>query len=65
MEGAEHVVPGHGPVLDSAGALAVLEEDLAYLHALAERGAEADLPPGRRTAFQRGLHRENAARVGS
>ena len=38
VEGAEHVVPGHGPVLDSAGALAVLGEDLAYLHAFAERG---------------------------
>lgn len=61
VEGAEHVVPGHGPVLDSAGALAVLEEDLAYLHAF-ERG-EADLPPKRRTAHQRGLHVENAARV--
>lgn len=63
VEGAEHVVPGHGPVLDSTGALAVLEEDLAYLHALGERGAEADLPAGRRNSFQRGLHVENAARV--
>jgi glyoxylase-like metal-dependent hydrolase (beta-lactamase superfamily II) len=63
VEGAEHVVPGHGPALDSAGALAVLEEDLAYLHALAERGVEAEIPAGRRTPFQRGLHRENAARV--
>ncbi len=63
VEGAEHVVPGHGPVLDSAAALAVLGEDLAYLRALGERGAEADLPAGRRNAFQRGLHVENAARV--
>jgi glyoxylase-like metal-dependent hydrolase (beta-lactamase superfamily II) len=65
VEGAEHVVPGHGPVLDSAAALAILDEDLAYLHALAEHGAKAEIPPGRRTAFQRGLHRENVARVGS
>jgi glyoxylase-like metal-dependent hydrolase (beta-lactamase superfamily II) len=64
VQGAEYVVPGHGPVLDSAGALAVLEEDLAYLHALAARGAEAAIPAGRRTAFQRRLHRENAARAG-
>ncbi len=64
VEGAAHVVPGHGPVLDSAQALAVLEEDLTYLHALAARGAEAALPAGRRTAFQRGLHRENTVRVG-
>jgi glyoxylase-like metal-dependent hydrolase (beta-lactamase superfamily II) len=63
VERAEHVVPGHGPVLDSAGALAILEEDLAYLHALAEHGAKAEIPFKRRTAFQRGLHRENAARV--
>ncbi len=62
VEGVEHVVPGHGPVLDSTGALVVLEEDLAYLRAFAERG-EADLPPKRRTAFQRGLHMQNAARV--
>lgn len=64
VEGAEHVVPGHGPVLDSTRALAVLDEDLAYLHALAECGAEADLPAGRRTAFQRDLHVENVARAG-
>jgi glyoxylase-like metal-dependent hydrolase (beta-lactamase superfamily II) len=57
---AERVVPGHGPVLDAARALAVLEEDLAYLRALGERGAGAELPPGRRTAFQRHLHGENA-----
>ncbi len=63
VAGAGHVVPGHGPVLDSARALAVLEEDLAYLRALGERGAEAELPPGRRAAFQRRLHGENAARV--
>jgi glyoxylase-like metal-dependent hydrolase (beta-lactamase superfamily II) len=63
VEGAEHVVPGHGPVLDSTAALAVLEEDLAYLRALAEHGAKAELPPGRRTAFQRNLHQENVAHV--
>jgi glyoxylase-like metal-dependent hydrolase (beta-lactamase superfamily II) len=63
LAGAEHVVPGHGPALDAARALAVLEEDLAYLHALGERGAEAELPPGRRGAFQRRLHGENAARA--
>ena len=43
---AEHVVPGHGPVLDGERALAVLEEDVAYLLALRERGAEAELPQG-------------------
>jgi glyoxylase-like metal-dependent hydrolase (beta-lactamase superfamily II) len=62
---AEQVVPGHGPVLDAARALVVLEEDLTYLRALGERGAEAELPPGRRTAFQRRMHGENVARVAS
>jgi glyoxylase-like metal-dependent hydrolase (beta-lactamase superfamily II) len=65
VAGAERVVPGHGPVLDSAETLAVLEEDLAYLNALGERGAEAALPAKRRSAYQRGLHAENLARVRS
>ena len=57
---AEHVVPGHGPVLAGDRALAVLEEDAAYLRALAEVGIQAELPGSyaRRTAR---LHRENAA----
>jgi glyoxylase-like metal-dependent hydrolase (beta-lactamase superfamily II) len=60
---ALHVVPGHGPALDSARGLAVLEEDLGYLWALGERGAEAELPPGRGTSFQRRQHGENVARI--
>ena len=63
VERVAHVVPGHGPTLDAAQALAVLGEDVAYLRALGEHGADAELPLGRRTAFQRGLHRENAARA--
>ncbi len=55
----EHVVPGHGPVTDGAQALAVLEEDARYLHQLAERGAEAELPGGRRSRRQRTLHAAN------
>jgi glyoxylase-like metal-dependent hydrolase (beta-lactamase superfamily II) len=58
---AEHVVPGHGPVLDGQRALSVLEEDLAYLHALSERGARAALPDGRRSEAQRELHAANVA----
>jgi glyoxylase-like metal-dependent hydrolase (beta-lactamase superfamily II) len=64
VAGAQHVVPGHGPVLAAEQGLAVLEEDLAYLRALEMHGADAELPHGRGTAFQRGLHRENAGRVG-
>jgi glyoxylase-like metal-dependent hydrolase (beta-lactamase superfamily II) len=59
---AEHVVPGHGPVLDSERAAAVLEEDLAYLCALRDGGA-ADLPGGRRTLAQRRIHSENVDRA--
>jgi glyoxylase-like metal-dependent hydrolase (beta-lactamase superfamily II) len=56
---AEHVVPGHGPVTCSPRALDVIGEDVNYLHALRERGGEAELPPGRRTREQRRLHAEN------
>ncbi len=60
---AEHVVPGHGPVLDRARATAVLEEDLAYLTALSEQPAEVRLPEGRRSEVQRELHAENLRRI--
>jgi glyoxylase-like metal-dependent hydrolase (beta-lactamase superfamily II) len=58
---AEHVVPGHGAVLKGARALAVLEQDVAYLRALADRGTEVELPMGRRTQTQRKLHARNIA----
>ncbi|MCW3028805.1 MAG: beta-lactamase domain protein [Solirubrobacterales bacterium] len=58
---AAHVVPGHGPVLDGARALAVLAEDAAYLQALLERGSAAELPHGRRSRAQRVLHAANVA----
>lgn len=61
VEGAEHVVPGHGPVIGSERALGVLEEDLAYLDALARDGLAAELPAGRRSREQRRLHAANAA----
>ena len=58
---AGHVVPGHGPVMDPPRALKVLEEDLDYLRSLRELGEAAELPDGRRSAAQRGLHAANAA----
>jgi glyoxylase-like metal-dependent hydrolase (beta-lactamase superfamily II) len=61
--GAEHVVPGHGPVIDGERALALLEQDRAYLTALREHGAEAELPDGRRGRAQRELHAQNVARL--
>jgi glyoxylase-like metal-dependent hydrolase (beta-lactamase superfamily II) len=60
-EGAAHVVPGHGPVLDTQRALATIGEDLAYLRALRERGIDAELPTGRRTRAQRARHARNVA----
>jgi glyoxylase-like metal-dependent hydrolase (beta-lactamase superfamily II) len=58
---ADHVVPGHGPVLDCPRALELLEEDLAYLRALTELGSEAKLPAGRRAALHRRQHEANLA----
>jgi glyoxylase-like metal-dependent hydrolase (beta-lactamase superfamily II) len=61
VESVAHVVPGHGPILARERASAVLEEDLAYLRELSERGADAKLPASRRSARQRELHRANVA----
>jgi len=58
---AEHVVPGHGPPLDGEHALTALEQDVAYLQALRDMGAEAEPPDGRRGAHQRSLHAQNLA----
>jgi glyoxylase-like metal-dependent hydrolase (beta-lactamase superfamily II) len=56
-----HVVPGHGPIIDGARALAVLEEDAAYLRALRELGEKAELPSGRTAPEHRRAHARNAA----
>jgi glyoxylase-like metal-dependent hydrolase (beta-lactamase superfamily II) len=61
--GAEHIVPGHGPVLSPRRALDVLDEDLAYLLALREGSSDVALPDGRRTRAQRAAHRENLTRL--
>jgi glyoxylase-like metal-dependent hydrolase (beta-lactamase superfamily II) len=63
VEAAEHVVPGHGAVVDSARAAAILREDRAYLTALLEQGADAPLPPARRNGAQRKIHAENVGRI--
>jgi glyoxylase-like metal-dependent hydrolase (beta-lactamase superfamily II) len=61
LERAEHVVPGHGPVADGRRALELLAQDADYLLALRERGADAELPPGRRSRAQRRLHAQNVS----
>jgi glyoxylase-like metal-dependent hydrolase (beta-lactamase superfamily II) len=59
VSAAAHIVPGHGPALDSGRAATVLEEDVAYLSALRELGGAAELPAGRRTRAQRAIHAAN------
>jgi len=61
VERAEHIVPGHGPILGRAAALEILEQDLAYLEALGEQGSAAALPERRRSPEQRRLHGANVA----
>ena len=63
VERADWVIPGHGEPLDGERALAILREDLAYLAALGERGADAPLPLARRTGAQRAIHAANAKQV--
>ncbi|MCW3038360.1 MAG: fold metallo-hydrolase [Solirubrobacterales bacterium] len=58
VEQADHVVPGHGEVLDGTRALAILREDVAYL-------ADWTLPIARRDPEQLKIHAANQARVGA
>jgi glyoxylase-like metal-dependent hydrolase (beta-lactamase superfamily II) len=59
VEAAEHVVPGHGEVLDPVRAAAILREDVSYLEAL----PDAELPIARRSAAQRAIHAANVERL--
>jgi len=49
--------------LEREPALAILEQDAAYLHGLGDAGFDARLPPGRRTHAQQRRHADNARRV--
>lgn len=66
-EQADHVVPGHGAVLDAQRALAILREDDAYLAALERDPASAAsaLPIARRSPEQKTIHERNVAFVSS
>jgi glyoxylase-like metal-dependent hydrolase (beta-lactamase superfamily II) len=61
VEEATTVVPGHGAPHDRETTLRLLDEDVDYLDAL-ERGDE-QLPAGRDSKAQRGIHAENLTRV--
>lgn len=65
VQQADHVVPGHGAVLDAQRALAILREDDAYLAALADdpEGAGRSLPLARRGPAQQKIHATNLERV--
>jgi glyoxylase-like metal-dependent hydrolase (beta-lactamase superfamily II) len=58
---ATTVVPGHGAPHDRETTLRLLDADVDYLDAL-ERGDE-QLPAGRDSKAQRGIHTENVTRV--
>lgn len=62
VEQATWIVPGHGDVLDSARALAILREDRTYLEGLGARGP-ISLPLARRTVAQKRIHDENLQRL--
>jgi glyoxylase-like metal-dependent hydrolase (beta-lactamase superfamily II) len=64
VEQAEWIVPGHGPAIDGARALAIVREDVKYLESLGGAGEPA-LPLARRDRVQQKLHAENVARVGA
>ncbi len=57
VEQADHVVPGHGDVLDSARAMAILREDLDYV-------TDLKLPLARRDAEQKRIDAANRERLG-
>ncbi len=56
---SEHVVPGHGAPLDRAQALAILEQDLAYVGGVLAGDGDTPLPRAARSATQRRRHVEN------
>jgi glyoxylase-like metal-dependent hydrolase (beta-lactamase superfamily II) len=58
-DAAQHVVPGHGEVLDAVRAAAILREDVTYLEGL----PDCDLPIARRSPAQRAIHAKNLERL--
>jgi glyoxylase-like metal-dependent hydrolase (beta-lactamase superfamily II) len=58
VEQADHVVPGHGGILDAQRAMAILREDVAYL-------TDLTLPLARRGAEQRRIHEANLKQIGA
>ncbi len=63
VERATTVVPGHGHPLRAEQALALLDEDVDYLHTLQRQGQSTPLPEGRGGPSQQRIHERNAGRV--
>ncbi len=59
---AERIVPGHGPALDRARALELLDLDRRYLEALVADPATAEPTRGPRSHRQRRIHEDNVAK---
>ncbi len=64
VDRATTVIPGHGAPLSGPDAAEVLAQDVAYLEALRVDGADAPLPPQRRTRRQREIHAANVVALG-
>jgi glyoxylase-like metal-dependent hydrolase (beta-lactamase superfamily II) len=60
---ATGVVPGHGAPVNSERALAILDEDDAYLEQLAADPGSARLPPSRVSSAQKRIHAENLTQL--
>jgi glyoxylase-like metal-dependent hydrolase (beta-lactamase superfamily II) len=63
LDRVQTVVPGHGGPIPAQRALAILDEDVAYLDGLLKSGSETPLPDGRRTGAQAKIHAENVSRL--
>jgi glyoxylase-like metal-dependent hydrolase (beta-lactamase superfamily II) len=63
LDRVQTVVPGHGGPIPAQRALAILDEDVAYLDRLLKSGSETPLPDGRRTGAQAKIHAENVSRL--
>jgi glyoxylase-like metal-dependent hydrolase (beta-lactamase superfamily II) len=63
LDRVQTVVPGHGGPIPAQRALAILDEDVAYLDGLLRSGPETRLPEGRQTGAQAKIHAENVSRL--
>ena len=63
VQRVQTVVPGHGGPIPADRALTILNEDVSYVRALRETGADAPLPAARTTDAQLRIHARNVERA--